>query len=175
MTFEYDKEVVVTLKEDRGRLSENEAVRIITQIAQALHYAHLKQVIHRDVKPDNILVLPDGRAKLTDFGLAKDYNNDQDLTRQASGLGTPNFMAPEQFADAKTVGPRSDVYSLAATLYSAVTGRLPFAAKTPFATLVKKEQESPSVRLWVPGLSERKVSRQGDDAAKFWIELRYAI
>ncbi len=52
------------------------------------------------------------RAKLTDFGLAKDYNNDQDLTRHASGLGTPNFMAPEQFADAKSVGPRADVYAL---------------------------------------------------------------
>lgn len=139
----------------RKRLPESEAVRIVTQIAQALHYAHLRQVVHRDVKPDNILVLPDGRAKLTDFGLAKDYNNDLDLTRQASGLGTPNFMAPEQFADAKSVGPRSDVYSLAATLYAAVTGLLPFAAKTPFATLVKKERDIPSARAAVPGLSER--------------------
>ena len=70
--------------ENTGRLPEAEAVRIVTQVAQALHYAHLRQVIHRDVKPDNILVLPDGRAKLTDFGLAKDYNNDLDLTRHAS-------------------------------------------------------------------------------------------
>jgi serine/threonine protein kinase len=141
--------------ERRGRLSEGDAVRIITQVAQALHYAHLQNVIHRDVKPDNILVLPDGRAKLTDFGLAKDHNNDMDLTRHASGLGTPNFMAPEQFADAKTVSARSDVYSLAATLYTAVTARLPFAAKTPMATLAKKERESPSARALVPELSER--------------------
>jgi serine/threonine protein kinase len=141
--------------ENGGPMSEAAAVRLATQIAQALHYAHLQNVVHRDVKPDNILVLADGRAKLTDFGLAKDYNNDQDLTRQASGLGTPNYMAPEQFADAKSVGPGSDVYSLAATLYSAVTGRLPFAAKTPFATLVKKEREILSVRAIVPGLSER--------------------
>ena len=141
--------------EKRGKLPEGDAIRIVTQIAQALHYAHLRNVIHRDVKPDNILVLPDGRAKLTDFGLAKDYNNDQDLTRHASGLGTPNFMAPEQFADAKTVGAKSDVYSLAATLYAAITGRLPFAAKTALATLTKKELESPSVRLLVPNLSER--------------------
>jgi serine/threonine protein kinase len=139
----------------RKRLPEAEAVQIITQVAQALQYAHLRGVVHRDVKPDNILVLPDGRAKLTDFGLAKDFNNDMDLTRQSSGLGTPNFMAPEQFADAKSVGPRSDVYSLAATLYAAVTGLLPFAAKTPFATLVKKEKEIPSARAAVPGVSER--------------------
>ena len=68
------------------------------------------KVIHRDVKPDNILVLPDGRAKLTDFGLAKDYNNDQDLTRHAAGLGTPHFMAPEQFSqrqDRRCRGPTS--------------------------------------------------------------------
>lgn len=139
----------------QGPLTEDEAVRIITQIAQALHYAHLRQVIHRDVKPDNILVLPDGRAKLTDFGLAKDFNNDQDLTRHASGLGTPHYMAPEQFADAKNVGPAADVYSLAATLYSAVTGRIPFVAKTPFAILVKKERDIPSARAVVPTVSEQ--------------------
>jgi serine/threonine protein kinase len=137
-----------------GRLPEDEAVRVITQIAQALQYAHLRQVIHRDVKPDNIMVLPDGRAKLTDFGLAKDYNNDMNLTRHASGLGTPNYMAPEQFADAKTAGVRCDVYSLGATLYSAVTGRLPFEAKAAMAILAQKEKTPPSARAVVPGLSE---------------------
>jgi serine/threonine protein kinase len=143
--------------EQCGRLPEAEAVRIITQVAQALHYAHLRNVVHRDVKPDNILVLPDGRAKLTDFGLAKDYNDDnQDLTRQASGLGTPHFMAPEQFASAKTAGPRCDIYSLGATLYNAVTGRLPFDGPTTLAILTKKElgQLRP-VRQLAPGLSER--------------------
>ncbi len=137
------------------RLPEAEAVRIITQIAQALHYAHLRQVVHRDVKPDNILVLPDGRAKLTDFGLAKDYNNDLDLTRHASCLGTPHFMAPEQFADAKTAGVRCDVYSLGATLYAAVTGKLPFDAKVGLTILANKEKEPPSARAVVPELSER--------------------
>ena len=141
--------------EKHGRIGEAEAVRIITQIAQALHYAHLRNVVHRDVKPDNILALPDGRAKLTDFGLAKDYNNDQDLTRHTSALGTPNFMAPEQFGGAKTADVKCDVYSLGATLYNIVTGRLPFYAKTPLATLAKKEKEVPSVRAIVPELSLR--------------------
>ncbi|HSQ57347.1 MAG TPA: serine/threonine-protein kinase, partial [Gemmata sp.] len=141
--------------ENCGRLPEEEAVRIVTQIAQALHYAHQRQVIHRDVKPDNILVTPDGRAKLTDFGLAKDYNNDLDLTRHASGLGTPHFMAPEQFASAKTATVRCDVYSLGATLYNALTGELPFRAKFGLAILANKEKDPPSVRKLVPEISHR--------------------
>jgi serine/threonine protein kinase len=142
---------------DRKRkLPEAEAVRIITQVAQALHYAHQRQVIHRDVKPDNILVLPDGRAKLTDFGLAKDFNNDMDLTRHAAGLGTPHFMAPEQFQGAKTVDQRADIYSLGATLYNAITGQLPFDAKFPLAILTKKERgELTPLRKLVPNASER--------------------
>jgi serine/threonine protein kinase len=139
----------------RGRLSESAALRLATQVAQALHYAHLRKVIHRDVKPDNILLLADGRAKLTDFGLAKDHNNDQYLTMDATGLGTPNYMAPEQFVDAKNVGPRSDVYSLAATLFAAVTGQTPFDAPMPVQTLIKKEQEFPSLRPLAPDLSGR--------------------
>jgi serine/threonine protein kinase len=96
--------------EECRKFSEAEAVRIITQVGQALEYAHSRGVIHRDVKPDNVLVLPDGRVKLTDFGLAKTIDADDDnLTRPASGLGTPQFMAPEQFASAKTAGVRSDV------------------------------------------------------------------
>ncbi|AMV29122.1 Serine/threonine-protein kinase PrkC [Gemmata sp. SH-PL17] len=138
-----------------GKIPEAEAVRVITQVAQALHYAHLHQVVHRDIKPDNILVLPDGRAKLTDFGLAKDYNNDLDLTSHASALGTPNFMAPEQFGNAKTADARCDVYALGATLYNAVTGKLPFHAKFPLAILARKEKETLSARSVVPELSER--------------------
>ncbi|MDB5313714.1 MAG: prkC 37 [Gemmataceae bacterium] len=143
--------------EKHGRLPADVAIRIITQIAQALHYAHERQVVHRDVKPDNILLLPDGKAKLTDFGLAKDYTDaSQDLTRHASGLGTPNFMAPEQFANAKTADARCDVYSLAATLYNAVTGRLPFDAKSPLAILTNKELfRLPPARSLAPELSER--------------------
>src|SRR5204863_8302423 len=94
----------------QGRLSEDEAVRVVTQVAQALHYAHQRQVVHRDVKPDNILVLADGRAKLTDFGLAKDHSGGSpDLTQHKIALGTPHFMAPEQFADARAAGVRCDV------------------------------------------------------------------
>ena len=123
--------------EQRGRLPEAEAVRILTQVAEALHYAHQHRVIHRDVKPDNILLAPDGNAKLTDLGLAKDVDADFHLTRPSAGLGTPNFMAPEQFSDAKHADARCDVYSLGATLYMAYRP-LPFQARGVMGVLEKK-------------------------------------
>jgi serine/threonine protein kinase len=139
-----------------GRLPEGQAVRIITQAAQGLHYAHGRRVIHRDVKPDNILVRADGRAKLADFGLAKDKENDKDLTRPATGLGTPHFMAPEQYTDAKNAGVLCDVYSLGATLYMTVTGKLPFESCVSLVNLAKKlKGEVPPPREIVPDLSER--------------------
>ncbi|CAN5383186.1 hypothetical protein BH11PLA2_BH11PLA2_07870 [soil metagenome] len=143
--------------DEQGPFSEAEAVRIMTQVSQALHFAHQHQVVHRDVKPDNILLLPDGRVKLTDFGLAKDYSDsdDQELTRAASGLGTPHYMAPEQFSDAKNAGPLCDVYSLGATLYNMLTGKLPFDAKSPLAIYTRKETGGAlSVRSLAPQVSE---------------------
>jgi hypothetical protein len=152
LTFETDGEIsylvyelvtgasLATRLEQRGRLPEGEVVRVITQVAQALHYAHSRGVVHRDVKPDNILMLADGRVKLTDFGLAKTLHADEELTRHATGLGTPHFMAPEQFADARSAGVRCDVYSLGATLYNLITGIVPFDAKSDLAILTKKER-----------------------------------
>jgi len=140
-----------------GKLPEAEAVRLIVQVAQALDYAHQRKLIHRDIKPDNILVGADGNAKLTDLGLAKNMDGDTNLTRTQSSLGTPNFMAPEQFEDAKRAEPRSDLYSLAATLYMAVTGELPFSGRSvkAVATIYKKKLANdiaPPGQL-VPGLS----------------------
>src|SRR5205814_8790415 len=99
--------------------------RLIAQVAQGLHKAHKQGVVHRDVKPDNILVTRDGQAKLTDLGLVKEVEADLNLTRTGRGLGTPHFMAPEQFRAAKEAGPRADIYALGATLYMMVTGELP--------------------------------------------------
>jgi serine/threonine protein kinase len=121
-----------------SKLPELEAIAIISQIAEALHLAHANQIIHRDVKPDNILVTSSGVAKLTDLGLVKNWQSDLDLTRPSSGLGTPNFMAPEQFGDAKHADGRCDLYSLGATLYMTITGEVPFRAKTNLNILKKK-------------------------------------
>jgi serine/threonine protein kinase len=138
------------------RLPEAEAVRLITQVAEALHYAHQQRVIHRDVKPDNILLTADGVAKLADLGLAKECESEELLTRPASGLGTPNFMAPEQFSDARNADRRCDVYSLGATLYMAVTGVIPFRARGHLSVLKKKfDKELAPPRDLVPGLSPR--------------------
>jgi serine/threonine protein kinase len=137
-----------------GRLPADEAVEIITQVGQALHFAHRHRIIHRDVKPDNILLGADGIAKLADLGLAKDYELDVALTRPNSGLGTPNFMAPEQFRDASHADRRCDIYSLGATLYMAVMGELPFAARGIMSVLKKKfDGDLPRPRQLVPELS----------------------
>lgn len=141
--------------ETDGPIEEESSVRILTQVAQALHYAHNRRVIHRDVKPDNVLVRPDGHVKLTDFGLAKDGDDDRELTRAATGLGTPHFMAPEQYEDARNATALSDVYSLGATLFTAVTGKLPFADCTSLIALARKAKgDIPSPKSLAPKLSE---------------------
>jgi serine/threonine protein kinase len=142
--------------EREGKLPEAEAIRLIAQVAQGLHRAHKQGLIHRDVKPDNILVQPDGTAKLADLGLVKESESDLNLTKTGRGLGTPHFMAPEQFRNAKNASVRCDIYSLGATLYQMVTGELPFRSSGPLDAFMKKmNNELTPPRKLVPGLSER--------------------
>jgi serine/threonine protein kinase len=142
--------------EAQVRLPEAEAIQLIEQIGRALHAAHQQGLIHRDIKPDNILITPDNRAILTDLGLVKQLTAESDLTRTGRGLGTPNFMAPEQFQDAKNADVRCDVYALAATLYQMVTGKLPFEEETPLAVWRKKViGDMIPPRKHVPELSAR--------------------
>lgn len=121
-----------------GAIAEDLAIRLIAQVCQGLHRAHKTNLIHRDVKPDNIMVTPDGVAKLTDLGLVKDAEDELNLTRTGRGLGTPHFMAPEQFRNAKNADIRCDIYSLGATLYMMVTGELPFGKVGPLDCWMKK-------------------------------------
>src|SRR5579872_5440451 len=139
-----------------GRMPEAEAIRIIAQVAQGLHRAHKQNLVHRDVKPDNILVTPEGVAKLADLGLVKETETDLNLTKTGRGLGTPHFMAPEQFRNAKNADIRCDIYSLGATLYQMVTGELPFKSNGPLDAWMKKIQNDLTPpRILVPALSER--------------------
>jgi len=141
---------------EKGKLPEAEAILLVGQVAQGLHRAHKMGLVHRDVKPDNILITAEGQAKLTDLGLVKEAETDLNLTRTGRGLGTPHFMAPEQFKNAKLADSRCDIYSLGATLYAAVTGQTPFGGLGALEAWMKKVQdEFPSPRSLVPELSER--------------------
>jgi serine/threonine protein kinase len=137
-------------------LSEADAIHVISQVCEGLHGAHKQGLIHRDVKPDNVLLTDDLIAKLTDLGLVRDVESDDNLTRTGRGLGTPYFMAPEQFRNAKHVDVRSDVYSLGATLYMSITGRPPFEKCSPLDCWVKKTRDDfPAPKELVPGISDR--------------------
>jgi serine/threonine protein kinase len=124
--------------EREGKMSEDEALRVIAEVSQGLYRAHKQGLIHRDVKPDNVLIGSNGKAKLTDLGLVKEIEGDFNLTKTGRGLGTPHFMAPEQFRDAKNADVRCDIYSLGATLYMMVTGQMPFGNVSALDCFMKK-------------------------------------
>jgi serine/threonine protein kinase len=106
-------------------------IRIGIDVCRALSHLHANRFVHRDVKPENILLAPDGSAKLCDLGLAKRLDTDSDLTAVPHGVGTPYYMPYEQSLNASLVDERSDVFSLGATLYHLATGQLPYAGETP--------------------------------------------
>lgn len=137
-----------------GRVPAAEAVRIMAQVAIGLAEAHDHGVIHRDVKPDNIMITRRG-VKILDFGIARDVSPRQQaaLTRAHVVLGTPDYMSPEQ-ATGKTLDGRSDIFALGIVLYEALSGRLPFSGATPTDTMVKiasaPPQPLPSMLPGVP-------------------------
>ncbi len=119
-----------------GAVGLDDAVDIIAQAADGLSYAHTQGVVHRDVKPANIMVQPDGRVKVADFGIAKaiqDTNDLDDLTQVGAILGTAKYLSPEQ-VDGTAVDARSDIYSLGVVLYEAAVGKPPFVGPTDLAT-----------------------------------------
>jgi hypothetical protein len=144
-----------TLKDMLGQpISLVATADIVEQIADALDYAHDQGIIHRDVKPSNVLMDRGRWVMLSDFGLAKMVEGSVQLTGSGVGVGTPTYMAPEQGQGLK-VDQRADVYSLGVILYEMVTGRVPFEAETPMAIVVKHITESlPLPRKINPDLPE---------------------
>jgi serine/threonine-protein kinase len=129
--------------EEEGRIEEYEALTIVLQIASALEHAHSLSMIHRDIKPENIMLTPDGTAKLCDLGLAREVSEDSSLTQFGTVVGTPYYISPEQARGEKNPDIRSDIYSLGATLFHMVTGRVPFTGTTVATILARQITEEP--------------------------------
>lgn len=138
------------------RFSVGDAVHIAMVSAEALKHAHDLNLVHRDVKPDNILLTSRGVVKVADFGLAKLVDEDVSMTQSGTALGTPLYMAPEQARSAKTVDQRSDIYALGATLYHMLTGVPPLQGDNALELILAKESgKYESARKLRPEIPEK--------------------
>jgi serine/threonine protein kinase len=139
------------MKQRNGPLPLEEAIPIFTQLCDAVHYAHEQGIVHRDLKPQNVLMQRRAHVLLADFGIARDSAESEHLTATGAGIGTVEYMAPEQAlgqADA-----RSDIYSLGIVLYQLLTGTVPFSGTTPFQIIMKHTNELlPDPRTFNPAL-----------------------
>jgi serine/threonine protein kinase len=154
-----------------GRLDANRATKIAASMADALAVAHAARIVHRDVKPANVMLTPDGRTKLMDLGIARSIDGDS-ITHASSILGTAGYISPEQ-ARGDPVDHRSDIYSLGCVLYEMLTGRQPFEAQDPLAVAYKHVHEAPmpptSLEPSIPPALEAVILRamEKEPAARF--------
>ena len=123
-------------------VSLSDALFIGAQVANGLQAAHSQGLVHRDIKPGNIMITPDGKVKVTDFGIVSIQDEESDITKTGSILGTASYISPEQ-AQGKSVSTQSDLYSLGTVLYELITGNPPFEAESPIATATKHLTEKP--------------------------------
>ncbi|MDQ1362612.1 MAG: serine/threonine-protein kinase PpkA, partial [Pseudomonadota bacterium] len=120
----------------KNGLTPQQGVEAIKQVAAALGFAHGKGIVHRDVKPDNIMFREDGTAVLTDFGIARSTDSSTKMTSTGTVVGTPHYMSPEQ-AQGQQIGPYSDIYSLGVVLFEVLAGKLPYDADSTIAIIFK--------------------------------------
>ncbi len=153
-SMEYAPNGTLAARLKSGPLPLTEAAELIGKLAAATEAAHQLGVLHRDIKPGNILIAGDGEPKLSDFGLAKWLNRDDALTVSGAAMGTPSYMPPEQARNAKEVGPTADVYSLGATLYECLTGQPPFRGPDAYVIMQRvlaQEPDAPrTIRADIP-------------------------
>ena len=123
-------------------ISLSDILFIGAQVSSGLHAAHQKGLVHRDIKPGNIMITPDGKVKVTDFGIVSLQNEESDITKTGSILGTASYISPEQ-AQGKSVSIESDLYSLGTVLYELITGKAPFSGDSPISTATKHLTEKP--------------------------------
>ena len=126
----------------RGACTLRETASLLYQVAQALQEAHQHGLVHRDVKPANILIAPGERAVLADFGIVRALGDDRELTQEGMGIGTAEYMSPEQ-ASGEKIDHRADIYALGIVLFQALTGRVPFTSTVPYKTAYNQVHEPP--------------------------------
>ncbi len=138
-----------TLLVEGSQHSVEVGLKALAEVGRALQYAHEKGIVHRDVKPENILIDAQGGAHITDFGIALDLAQESALTKAGNTVGTPYYMPPEQAnGERDRIGPLSDVYALGATMYHLICGRVPFPGENPARVMfevVTKAVESPNI------------------------------
>src|SRR5437763_1256051 len=163
IVFEYiDGENLKELIVRNGRLSVNDALELGLQVARALAFAHDQGLVHRDVKPQNVLLNGDGRAKVTDFGIARSLDVDG-FTQAGTVLGTSDYIAPEQ-ASGQSVDSQTDVYSLGVVLYELLAGDVPFRGESFVAVALKHVNEPPPNLLEVRRDVPRRLAEAIDRA-----------
>jgi hypothetical protein len=167
-----------------GRFEPARAASVISKVTRGLGHAHEKGLVHRDIKPGNILLAPEGGVKLADLGLARYSEGDlTDLTRSGTGMGTPAYMSPEQVTNAKYADARSDIYSLGATWYHMVTGRPPFSGTSTIEICHKHVHEPltppgdlcPDLDPSVSSIIERMMAKDPDARYQSAADLTAAI
>ena len=179
MEFVRGSDLKTAIKE-RGAINQRKVAEIGSQVCQALSVAHKQDIIHRDVKPQNIMVQPDGNVKVMDFGIARAKNSTMDKT--ASVLGTAHYISPEQ-AQGKDLTPASDLYSLGVVMYEAATGKLPFDGPDAVSVAMKQVQETPVPPSEIkpdidPGLEAiimKAMSKNPSERFSTAMEMRYAL
>src|SRR4051794_12025148 len=159
IVFEYvDGENLKQLLDRTGPLPTRRAVELSLEIADALAFAHEHGLVHRDVKPQNVLLTPDGNAKVTDFGIARSLDVEHGVTQTGTVLGTSNYLSPEQ-ASGKPTTQATDVYSLGVVLYELLTGEVPFPGANFVAVAMKHVNEPvPDIAAKRPDAPLRLVS-----------------
>lgn len=157
---------------EEGKIREKEALSITRQIASALQAAAKFKIIHRDIKPENIMLSEDGVPKLADLGIARQNTSSQENTTMTGVIvGTPNYLAPEQAHDSKSVDARADIYSLGCSLFRMLSGQCPYSGGTPLGVMMKHVNEpvpdiknlEPDISVATSGLIKKMMAKKPED------------
>ncbi|MBI3725029.1 serine/threonine protein kinase [bacterium] len=150
-----DGETASKIIKVRGKIGERLALSVVRQVASALEHAWKHKIIHRDIKPDNIMITRTGEAKLTDLGLARTVHQQSTLTITGVVMGSPAYISPEQATGEKNLDTRSDIYALGASLYHMLAGVVPYDGDSPLQVMLRHMNDPlPDVRQKEPGISE---------------------